>query len=412
MAGRYDIVIVGGGVGGSALATALAPAGLAVLVLEKSTVFPDLVRGEWIAPWGVVELRELGLYDRALAAGGHHLSRHQTCEEGVSAEQSLLAALDLGALVPDVAGPLCIRHPELCQLLSDCAAAAGATVRRGVTDVRITIGAAPAVEYRHDGKTHRAACRLLVGADGRGSQVRRQAEIELHSDPTHHLFGGLLVEGAAQWPADLQVVGTEGDVHFLVFPQGNGRARLYLGYATEQARRFTGAHGPQAFLEAFRLRSLPGSEHLAGAQPAGPCNSYPNADTAAATVAAPGLVLLGDAAGSNDPIIGQGLSITLRDVRLIRDALRAARDWSPALFGDYATERAERMRRLRFSAAVISTLMNEFGPAADERRARVRERQMQDPSLLLPLMTTLLGPHNIPAETFEEATRQRLFAPG
>jgi 2-polyprenyl-6-methoxyphenol hydroxylase-like FAD-dependent oxidoreductase len=74
MAGRYEIVIVGGGVGGSALATALAQAGLAVLVLEKSTVFPDLVRGEWMAPWGVVELRELGLYDQVLAAGGHQMN--------------------------------------------------------------------------------------------------------------------------------------------------------------------------------------------------------------------------------------------------------------------------------------------------------------------------------------------------
>lgn len=59
---------------------------------------------------------------------------------------------------------------------------------------------------------------------------------------------------------------------------------------------------------------------------------------------------------------------------------------------------------------MVSTWLNELGPAADARRERVRERQMQDPTLLLPLMASLLGPHNIPAETFTEDTRTGLFA--
>jgi 2-polyprenyl-6-methoxyphenol hydroxylase-like FAD-dependent oxidoreductase len=220
----------------------------------------------------------------------------------------------------------------------------------------------------------------------------------------------MLVEGAEGWPADTQVIGTEGDVHFLVFPQGNGRVRLYLGYALDQPKRFAGQHGPPAFLDAFRLRGVPGSEHLAAAHAAGPCNSYPNEDTWTDTVCAPGVLLLGDAAGSNDPIIGQGLSITLRDVGLVRTALLSDRTWSPALFADYAAERRERMRRLRFSASVVSTWLNEFGPAAAARRERVRERQMQNPALLLPLMATLIGPHDIPAETFTDNTRMQLFA--
>lgn len=407
---QFDIVIVGGGIGGGALATSLARAGVSVLVLEKSTIYPDLVRGEWIAPWGVVELQQLGLYDVVLAGGGHHLSRHESCEPGMSPEAVALATLDLSVLVPGVPGPLCIRHPELCQLLIDGAAQAGATVRRGVTDVLIEPGDKPVVTFRHQGETRSASCRLIVGADGRGSQVRRQAGIDLHRDPTHHLFGGMLVEGADAWPEDLQVIGTEGGFHFLVFPQGKGRVRLYLGYATEQSKRFAGSGGPQAFLDAFRLSCVPGSEHLAGSRPAGPCNSFPNEDTWTDAVYAPGVLLLGDAAGSNDPIIGQGLSITLRDVGLVRDALVSERTWSNGSFAPYASERRERMRRLRFSASVVSTLLNEFGPAADERRQRVRERQMIDPSLLLPLMATLLGPRNIPAEVFAEDTRDKLFA--
>ena len=35
----------------------------------------------------------------------------------------------------------------------------------------------------------------------------------------------------------------------------------------------------------------------------------------------PGVVLIGDAAGHDDPIIGQGLSIAYRDVRIVRDLM-------------------------------------------------------------------------------------------
>lgn len=406
---RFDLVIVGGGIGGGALATNLARAGRSVLVLEKSTVYRDHVRGEWIAPWGVVELKALGLYEAVIAAGGHHLARHTPSELGLSPEVAAAMTLDLSVLVPDVPGPLCFGHPALCQLLIEQAAAAGATVRRGVSDVRITAGAAPAVEYGLDGQRHRASCRLIVGADGRGSQVRKAIGVELHRDPTHHLFAGMLVEGADGWPADTQTVGSEGDVHFLIFPQGNGRIRLYLGYPSDQPKRLTGVDGPRAFLDAFRLESLPGCEHIANARPAGPCHSYPNEDTWTDAVAVPGVVLIGDAAGSNDPIIGQGLSITLRDVRLVRDALLGADEWSPAIFAPYAAERRERMRRLRFAASIVSALQNEFGPAAEERRRRVREGMLQDPTLILPVMTTLIGPDNVPAEVFEETMRARLI---
>jgi len=62
----YDAIIVGGGIGGSALAAVLARAGRRILLLESSTAYEDRVRGEWIAPWGVTETRRLGLYDTLL----------------------------------------------------------------------------------------------------------------------------------------------------------------------------------------------------------------------------------------------------------------------------------------------------------------------------------------------------------
>ena len=61
--GTYDIITVGGGLGGAALAKAMAEHGARVLVLEREKQFKDRVRGENIAPWGVAETQALGLYD-------------------------------------------------------------------------------------------------------------------------------------------------------------------------------------------------------------------------------------------------------------------------------------------------------------------------------------------------------------
>jgi flavin-dependent dehydrogenase len=42
----FEVIIIGGGIAGNALAAVLARAGKAVLVLERSTVYRDRVRGE------------------------------------------------------------------------------------------------------------------------------------------------------------------------------------------------------------------------------------------------------------------------------------------------------------------------------------------------------------------------------
>eukprot|EP01030_Chromulinospumella_sphaerica_P019443 gene19443-19335_t len=369
----HEIVIVGGGIGGSALAAVLARRGVDVLLLEQSEVFEDRVRGEWIAPWGVAETRRVGLYDVLMAAGGHHLARHVTYDESRTPEEAEARTLPLSMFLPDVPGPLCIGNPHHCQTLFDEAVRRGAKGLRGTRVTAIQPGPAPSVTYVHDDVEKTVSCRLIVGADGRTSFVREQAGVSLHQDRPHHWFAGLLVEDAYGWPDDLQAIGTEGDFAFLAFPQGQGRIRLYGSYGLEQKRRFAGPDGPRAFLDAFRMPCSP----LAMA---GPLLSYFNNDSWTDEPYAEGVVLVGDAAGWNDPIIGLGLSITYRDVRIVSELLKSADDWERLDLEPYREERAERMRRLRFAAKLQAALDMEFGEAARQRRRRHFERAADDPT--------------------------------
>ena len=109
----FDVIVVGGGVGGSALAVNLATAGLEVEVLEREPVFIDRVRGEWIAPWGVAEAKRLDVYELLMAAGGHHLTRSVIYDELLTPAQAEAAMLPLGDLHPAVPGPLCMEHVSM-----------------------------------------------------------------------------------------------------------------------------------------------------------------------------------------------------------------------------------------------------------------------------------------------------------
>lgn len=406
---NYDLIIVGGGIGGSALAQVMASAGRSVLLLEQSEVYEDRVRGEWIAPWGVAEVQQVGLYDLLMSVGGHHVTRHVSYDQDVEPAVADAQTLPLGIFRPGIAGPLCLGHPKHCQTLFDAAAAAGGEALRGVRVEAVSVGATPSLTFEHNGQMRTATARLVIGADGRTSMVREASGITLHQDKPHHWFAGLLVEDAEGWSDDLQAIGTEGDFGFLAFPQGNGKVRVYGGYALDEARRFTGPEGPRRFLDAFAMSCSPENKHLVAGRPAGPLFSYLNADSWTDQPFSEGVVLIGDAAGWNDPIIGQGLSITYRDVRIVSEILKAGDDWSVAAFAPYAEERTERMRRLRFAASLTSALDMEFGEAGRAQRHSYHTRGATDPGLKVHAMVAMVGPEVLPPEIFTEAHRARVL---
>lgn len=408
---RYDVVVVGAGIAGGALATMLARAGKQVLLLERTEAYKDVVRGEWIAPWGLIDAQKAGLSEVLASVSTHNITYHVEYGDGIDPAQADAERGKIAELMPGLPGPLAIGHPQLCQALFDAAVAAGAQAIRGVGDIRVMGGDSPSVSYTKDGQPHQAAARLVVGADGRNSQVRSQAGIELKQDPPHHLFAGLLVDGASEWPEDVQSMGTDNDVQYFVFPQGGGRHRLYISYSLEQKSRLAGENAAQKFLDAFRLPNVPGSEAIAAGRIAGPCHSVPNQSTWAEDPSVhPGILLIGDAAGFNDPIVGQGLSISFRDARIVGELLLNTETWDQAAFAPYVEERAERMRRLRFAANLDSVIHAEFGPEATARKLRFREARKTDPTVGMASGAVMLGPEVMPPFAFTEDAWAKLMA--
>jgi 2-polyprenyl-6-methoxyphenol hydroxylase-like FAD-dependent oxidoreductase len=285
-------------------------------------------------------------------------------------------------------------------------------VARGIGSVSVVAGSSPTVTYVDGGgDEHTVSPRLVIAADGRDSTVRRALKIEKFIDDPHHLFSGMLVDGAHDWPDDLQAIATTGDCSFLAFPQGGGRIRLYAAIALHDRGRFTGTEGTQRFIDSCLMECCPPSAALAAATPGGPCRTFQNSDGLIERITAPGVVFVGDAAGHNDPLIGQGLAITHRDVRQVRDALRATENWNEIAFLPYVSERRDRMRRLRIAAAFQARIEAAFGDAGRKHRAAMFERMKSDLTAAFSLGCALAGPETIPDEVYEAGASEIGLAP-
>lgn len=406
-----DVAIVGGGIAGGALAVRLARAGLAVTVLEQSVEFRDRVRGETMFPWGCAELMASGLMDIALQAEGTVAARVVPYGDSMSPHVAEAAAMDATSVVPGTPGMLNLSHPGACRGLLREATDRGAEVVRGVRRVEITAGPHPAVRYQRDFREGVVHSRVVVGADGRNSTVRRQLGTPLATTGPRTFAVGLLVDGLTGWPAATNSAGTCADVAFFIFPRRSGCTRIYLFWDKSTPGRFSGKDAGTRILQRLAtLDCFPAPEIFREARPRPGWASFPMGDTWSDRPYVPGAVLIGDAAGYSDPIIGQGLTLAIRDARLVGDALLGEPRWGPHVFEPYAAERAERMRRLRATAEAMTRLRADFTPDGHRRRNAAFARFAADPAARLPIAAGWVGPDALPPEAFTREAADRMLA--
>jgi 2-polyprenyl-6-methoxyphenol hydroxylase-like FAD-dependent oxidoreductase len=399
-----DLVVVGGGIAGATIAARMSAAGARVLVLEQSEQFVDRVRGEYIAAWGVREVIALGLWDVVRSVPHSNLLTHFVgFEEQIPEEIAITTMRDFGVMVPDVPGALGVSHPGLSEVLLTHAASCGATVVRGTSSVAVDCGAMQTVRWKLGEQASQVDARLVVAADGRGSGLRRATGLKLNETEPERLLAGMLVADTHDWPRHIACHGVEGDVEYIMFPQADGLMRVYIAWPSDQPRRLAGEDRQRKLLDSLRLDCTTWSEAIAGGTPAGPCSWFPMTDSWLDDPVQDGIVFAGDAAGWSNPLIGQGLSVAMRDARVLTDGLLADERWSRDALRDYAEERSERMRRLRVSMEV-NAIIYAFGPAVADRRARIRAAMAADPILAGSRATTVAGPWAFPAAAFTDET--------
>ena len=394
----YDLVTVGGGVGGAALAKAMAERGHRVLVVERETKFKDRVRGEFVFPWGVAEAKELGVYEALIQAGGHH-PRYWADYAGPDP----LPPRDFAEDTPLKLRGLCIYHPWMQEALLQAARAAGADVWRGARVCQVEPGQQPKVLVDRGADMVAIAARLVVGADGRSSLVRKWGGFESRTDPSGNLFAGVLVENVpASAESSVCMLNPSLSRMVLYFPQTQNSGRAYLASRSEGGVRVHGSGDFESFLQACTASGL-AVGLLSGARQAGPLATFEGGESWVDYAHRDGIALIGDAAATSDPTWGQGLSLTLRDARVLRNALLTEQDWDAAGHA-YAAAHGRYYDKVRTAVSWFTQVFLQPGPEADALRARVLPQLQSDPSFLPD--TLIAGPDLAPPT---EEHRARIF---
>jgi 2-polyprenyl-6-methoxyphenol hydroxylase-like FAD-dependent oxidoreductase len=389
----YDMVIVGGGLAGSSMAAAMAATGTRVLVIERETEFRDRVRGEGMLPWGVAEARELGTYQPLLESCAIE-TRWWTAPDDNR---------DLVETTPSRSGCLNFYHPEMQQRLLDFAVAAGAELWRPAEVTGVTSGDPPAVSVRQSGVEQRVTARLVVGADGRNSRVRSWTCFEVKRDPDCLTAVGTLYRNLALSEDAVQfVLNPEMQRLSIIFPIGRDRFRTYFVFRHGTRAPLSGGKDQPAFIEESVATGAP-ANWFRGSGPIGPLASFDAPDCWADHPYREGVVLIGDAAAASDPCFGCGLSLTLRDVRVLRDRLAALPDWAAAADA-YAAEHQRYYHSLRRIHGWFRELWFGAGTDAEALRARALPKIAEDPSRLADFIA--VGPE----ASSDEAARRRMFA--
>ena len=394
---RHDVLVVGGGPSGAAVAIGLARRGRDVVLAERAPTWRWRACGVFTSPATIPALRRLGLDDDDVSHVARPIPAMRV--ETPHGTRFRLTYGDDGSLQ---CPPVGLDRSALDPLLLDAARSAGADVRLGVTVRTLQDG----VATLGDGTTIGAT--LVVGADGLRSVVARDGGV-LRAPP----LGGRpaltfhVEEPDPPRPRDARMIVFDGGYVGLA-PVPGGRVNVGIVLISGDWRQHLHAHGAEATARAV-LAAIPASgddpvpwsspricDGVEGAAPVG---------TAVAARSGRDWLLVGDAAGFLDPFTGEGLHRALRTAELAAAAVDRSLDGDGGALRDY--DRA--VRRLTLGKDAVSRVVQAF--VARPRAFEYAARRLADRSDVRETMGLVIGDLTPAAAAFDPRFLVRLLRP-
>ncbi|KAJ5786359.1 uncharacterized protein N7503_011571 [Penicillium pulvis] len=316
-----DVVIVGAGILGCALAVALGRQGRSVILLEASMKEPDRIVGELLQPGGVQALEKLGLLEclediDAILVKGYHIAYYG---EPVCLNYPREAPSE-----PEPRGRAFHHGRFVMKLRQAALACPNVTVVETKATGLVTSTQSPQVLgvecVTKDLKDCYFAQQTVI-ADGYDSKFRKGHH--QHTPKRRSKFYGLeMIDAPLPSPCYGHVLLSESPP-VLMYQIGTHETRILIDIPDNFPPASVKNGGVKGYLRNTILPSLPKDVQpsFLAALEKDKLRSMPNSFLPASTNKTPGLIILGDALNMRHPLTGGGMTVALNDVCFIRDLL-------------------------------------------------------------------------------------------